>query len=106
MSHWRASRAKIQRTLRFVPHLPAFGCRRQERAETLALGAAQPHRGVVEQRRLVEGDVQAAVGAQGHRRVRLRDFHQRRALVQVLVTIPLGYEGEGCRDNRSWESRL
>ena len=68
-----------------APHLPAFRGRRELRTQALAFGAAQPHAGVIDQRRLVDGHVQAVAAAQGERRVRQRHFVQRRAPVQVFV---------------------
>ncbi len=70
-------------------HLPALRRRRELGAEAAAFGASQPHAGVVDQRGLVEGDVQAVVGAHGHRRVRGGDLVDWRAVVQVLVAVPL-----------------
>ena len=66
-------------------HLPAFGRGRQLCAQALALGAAQPHAGVVHQRGLVDRHVQAIAAAQGHWRMHQRHLAQWRALVQVFV---------------------
>ena len=46
-------------------------------------------RGIVDQRRLVNGHVHAAGEFQRHRRMRLRQFGQRRPVVEILVAIPL-----------------
>jgi hypothetical protein len=69
-------------------HLPAFRGGRELGAEAAALGAAQPHARIVDQRGLVEGDMQAVIGAHGHRRVRAGDLLDRGALVEVLVAVP------------------
>ncbi|KAG1468123.1 hypothetical protein G6F57_012721 [Rhizopus arrhizus] len=85
-------------------HLPTLGRGRKLRAQALALGAAQPHAGVVNQRRLMDRHVQAIAAAQGHRRIHQRHLTQRRALVQVFVVDRLaGGNPPGGRFRRNGE---
>ena len=62
-----------------------------------ALDAAQVHAGVVDQRRFVDRDVQAVVGAQRDRRLRVADLLDRRAVVEVFLAVPLERPGSTTR---------
>ena len=82
-------RAPRRRERRVADHARALlAARREVRAQALAIDPAQPHRGVVDQRGLVEGQVGAVVGLHRQRRVRLRHLGQRRLAVQVFVAVP------------------
>ena len=60
-------------------------------AQHPAVAAGQVHAGVVDQGRFVDGQVQAAVGAQGQGRLHGSHFRQRRVRVQVFGAVP--FEG-------------
>ena len=62
--------------------------RGQRRLEAPPLDARQVHARIVDQRRLVDRQVQALAGAQRDRRLCQPDFLDRRALVEVLLAVP------------------
>src|SRR5690606_26955468 len=70
-------------------HRAALAGRGQRGAQHVAVATGQVHAGVVDQRRLVDGDVQPVAGAQGQRGLRGADLAQRGTRIQVFLAVPL-----------------
>ena len=69
---------------------------RQHRAQPPAVAFREIHAGVVDQRRLVDGDVNAVVGAQRNGRLRHAHFRQLRAAVEIFFAIPFERRNPPC----------